>query len=340
MLLNLLRRIFISTPHRYIKTSTLQSQPNRHSLTIPLVGPEEENSCLPLVINVVSKYWGEELSLEAEQDAKKYTGIKGSVMIEGIELAEKHGLKGYVYRGSLDDIRKRIDQGIPVIVILPGIRETIQHANIISGYDPDEGRILTYVPKPETVGAIPETRFQQDWEQDDMVSIVLIPQDMKQIVEKENPRFKESNRICLEVERLRHEGKMAEALEKISDAVKLDNKNAQAWCIMGSILNEQNSQEAVTSYQESIRSNPCYYLAFRGLGNYYLKSKDFHNAELFYSKAIGINPLRFGPIYKNRAIARMELGDKVGCRNDLLKYLEQVPNAADLLSIQEALNQF
>lgn len=261
-------------------------------------------------------------------------------MIEGIELAEKHGLKGYAYRGSLDDIRKRIDQGIPVIVILPGIRETIQHANIISGYDPDEGRILTYVPKPETVGAIPETRFQKDWEQDDMVSIVLIPQDMKQIVEKENPRFKESNRICLEVERLRHEGKMAEALEKISDAVKLDNKNAQAWCIMGSILNEQNSQEAVTSYQESIRSNPCYYLAFRGLGNYYLKSKDFHNAELFYSKAIGINPLRFGPIYKNRAIARMELGDKVGCRNDLLKYLEQVPNAADLLSIQEALSQF
>jgi regulator of sirC expression with transglutaminase-like and TPR domain len=35
----------------------------------------------------------------------------------------------------------------------------------------------------------------------------------------------------------------------------------------------------------------------------------------------------------------MELGDKVGCRNDLLKYLEQVPKAADLASIQEALNQ-
>jgi tetratricopeptide (TPR) repeat protein len=317
----------------------LQSQPNRHSLTIPLVGPEEENICLPLVINIVSKYWGEELTLEAEQVAKRYTGIKGSIMIEGIELAEKHGLKGYVYRGSLDDIRKRIDQGIPVIVILPGIQETIQHANVISGYDPDEGRILTYVPKPETVGAIPETRFQKEWEQDDMVSIVLVPQDMKQIVEKENPRFKQSNRICLEVERLRHQGKMADALEKISDAVKLDNRNAQAWCIMGSILNEQNSQEAVSSYQKSVNSNPSYYLAFRGLGNYYLKNNDFQNAELHYSKAIEINPLRFGPIYKNRAIAKMELGDKVGCRNDLLKYLEQVPNAADRASIQEALNQ-
>jgi tetratricopeptide (TPR) repeat protein len=304
------------------------------------VGPEEDNTCLPLVINAVSKYWGEELPLlEAEQVAKRYTGIKGSVMIEGIELAEKYGLKAYVYRGSLDDIRKRIDQGIPVIVILPGIRETIQHANVICGYDPDESRVLTYVPKPETIGAIPEKRFQQDWEQDDMVSIVLVPQDMKQIVEKENLKFKESNRICLEVERLRHEGKIAEALEKISDAVKLDNKNAQAWCIRGSILNEQNSQEAVSSYQESINSNTRYYLAFRGLGNYYLKNNDFQNAELNYSKAIEINPQRFGPIYKNRAIARMELNDKVGCRNDLLEYLGQVPNAADLPSIQEALNQ-
>jgi hypothetical protein len=165
------------------------------------VSPKEENTCLPLVINVVSKYWGEELSLlEAEQIAKKYIGIKGSVMIEGIELAEKHRLKGYVYRGSLDDIKRKIDQGIPVIVILPGIQETIQHANIICGYDPDESRILTYVPEPETVGAIPETRFQQDWEQDDMVSIVLVPEDMKQIVEKENHKFKESNRICLDVE--------------------------------------------------------------------------------------------------------------------------------------------
>ena len=318
----------------------MQSQPSRHSLTIPLVSPKEENTCLPLVINVVSKYWGEELSLlEAEQIAKKYVGIKGSVMIEGIELAEKHGLKGYVYRGSLEDIKRKIDQGIPVIVILPGIQETIQHANIICGYDPDDSRILTYVPEPETVGAIPEIRFQQDWKQDDMVSIVLVPEDMKQIVEKENHKFKESNRICLEVEKLRHEGKVAEARRKISDAVKLDNENAQAWCIMGSILNEQNSLEAVSSYQESINSNPCYYLAFRGLGNYYLKNNDFQNAEIYYSKAIEINPLRFGPIYKNRAIVRMELGDKMGCREDLLKYLEQVPNAADNLSIRDALNQ-
>jgi lipopolysaccharide biosynthesis regulator YciM len=320
--------------------AALQSQPGYNSLTLPLVSPEEENICLPLVINVICKYWGEEqLLLEAEQSAKKYIRIKGSIMTEGIELAEKHGLKGYVYKGSIIDIKRKIDQGIPSIVILPGIHDTTQHANIICGYDPDESRILTYVPQPDTIGAIPEKRFEQDWEQDDMVSIVLVPQDMNQIIEKENMQFKESNRICLEVEKLRHQGKVTEALEKISRAVKIDNNNAQAWCIMGSILNEQNSQEAVSCYQKSIKSNPNYYLAYRGLGNYYLKNKDFHSAQVYYSKAIEINSARFGPIFKNRALARLQLGDKTGYKNDLLRYLELVPNAIDSLNIQEALNQ-
>jgi tetratricopeptide (TPR) repeat protein len=304
------------------------------------VNSDEENICLPLVINVISKYWGEEISLvDAEQSAKKYSGIKGSIMIEGIELAEKHGLKGYVYRGSVEDIKRKIDQGIPSIVILPGIHDIVQHANIMCGYNPDEGRILSYIPQPDTVGAIPETKFQKDWEQDDMTSIVLVPEDMKQIIEKQNPRFKESNRICLEVEKLRHLRNVPEALEKLSHAVRIDADNAQAWCIMGSIFNEQNSQDALLCYEKSINSNPNYYLALRGLGNFYLKNKDFSQAEVYYSKAIGINPIRFGPIYKNRALVRLQLGDEVGWRSDLIKYLDQVPNAADRRAIEDALNQ-
>jgi hypothetical protein len=318
----------------------LQSEPSHHTLTLPLLSPDEENICLPLVINVVSKYWGEELSLsEAEDTAKKYSRINGSIMIEGIDLAEKHGLEGFAYRGSVPDLKRKIDQGIPSIVILPGIRETIQHANIVCGYDANESRILTYVPQPDTLGAIPESRFEQEWEQDDMVSVVLVPQDLKYIIEKERPRRVVSNRICLEVERLRHEGKTQEALSKLSKAVELDDNNAQAWCTMGSIFNEQNSEEAVSCYQKSIERNPIYYLAFRGLGNYYLKKNDYSRAEEYFSKAIDINPNRFGPIFKNRALARLKLGDKKGCKDDLDRYLEQVPTANDKTSIQEALAQ-
>ena len=85
----------------------MQSQPEDHSITLPLVSKEEENICLPLVINVVSKYWGEEIQLEeAMAVARKYPGMKGSIMMEGIELAEKHGFTTYIYRGSIKDLQK------------------------------------------------------------------------------------------------------------------------------------------------------------------------------------------------------------------------------------------
>ena len=57
-----------------------------HQLLLPLV--EEENICLPLPINVVSKYWNVELRMaEAIESAKKYSDFDGSIIIEGIEIA-------------------------------------------------------------------------------------------------------------------------------------------------------------------------------------------------------------------------------------------------------------
>ncbi|HKR57775.1 MAG TPA: tetratricopeptide repeat protein [Candidatus Nitrosopolaris sp.] len=318
----------------------MQPQPQEHSITLPLVSKTEENVCLPLVINVVSKYWGEEIQMEeAMEVAKKYPGMKGSIMMEGIDLAEKHGFASFIYRGSIKDLKKRIDQGIPPIVILPGIHETVQHATIASGYDSEERRILTYVPEPDTIGAIPESKFEQDWEQDDMITLVLVPSDMKDLFKDENFRFSKSNRICFEAEKLRQQGKINEAIAELRSAVKLDNDNPQAWCLLAGIYNETNAKEAVSCYEKTIALNAKYYLAYRGLGNYYLKNKDYNKAEEYYTKAISINPYRFGPIYKNRALARIQLENNSGAKEDLLKYIEQTPNALDKNSIEDAISQ-
>ena len=79
---------------------TVQPQPEKHLITLPLVSKTEENICLPLVINVVLKYWGEEIQLdETLKLVQKYPGMKGSIMMEGIELAEKHGFTTFIYKG-------------------------------------------------------------------------------------------------------------------------------------------------------------------------------------------------------------------------------------------------
>jgi regulator of sirC expression with transglutaminase-like and TPR domain len=315
------------------KESTgLESQPE-HFITLPLVSKNEDNADLPLVMNVVIKYWGEDISPPISGAASD----RGVTMIHGIELAETLGFESYIYKSSMKDLKKRIDQGIPPIVVMPGIQATVQHAMVVSGYDSEERRILTYVPEPDTLGAIPESKFEQDWEQDDMTAIIMIPSDMKELLKNEELKFAKSNRICFEAEELRQHGKINEATERLQRTVEIDPDNSQAWVLLAGVYNETNSDKAIRCYENAIKLNPKSYLAYRGLGNYYLKKKDYSLAEAYYGNAIDINSFRFAPIYKNRAVARMQIGNNRGAKEDLIKYLEQMPTAQDRKSIEEAL---
>lgn len=319
---------------RDTESTGLESQPE-HFISLPLVSKNEDSADLPLVMNVVIKYWGEDISPPLSDAASD----RGVTMIHGIELAQTLGFESYIYKSSMKDLKKRIDQGIPPIVIMPGIQATVQHAMVVSGYNSEERRILTYVPEPDTIGAIPESKFEQDWEQDDMIAIIMIPSDMKGLLKDEELKFAKSNRICFEAEGLRQHGKVNDAIESLQKATESDPDNAQAWSLLGGIYNETNSDKAIPCYEKAIKLNARYYLAYRGLGNYYLKKMDYSLAEAYYSNAININPSRFGPIYKNRAIARMQLGNNQSAKEDLVKYLEQMPAADDRKSIQEALDQ-
>ncbi len=312
----------------------MESQPE-HFISLPLVSKNEDSSSLPLVINVVLKYWGEDIS-PPRPDA---SNDRGAAMIHGIELAQRYGIESYIYKSSMSDLKKRVDQGIPPIVIMPGIKATVQHATIVSGYNSEERRILTYVPEPDTVGAIPEQKFEQDWEQDDMTTIIMLPSDMKELIKNDELVFARSNRLCFEAEGLRQYGKINEAVERLQRAVDIDPENSQAWILLGGAYNETNSDKAILCYENALKLNPKAYLAYRGLGNYYLKRKDYSLAEEHYSNAININPFRFAPIYKNRAVARMQIGNKRGAKEDLTKYLEQMPTAQDRSSIEEALRE-
>lgn len=315
--------------------NVLEPHPQEHFITLPLVSKGEESVHLPLVINVVAKYWGEDIT--GVDTAGSGTFQKGTILIEGIERAERRGFISYIYRGSTKDLKRRIDQGIPPIVIMPGLQGLAQHATIVCGYNPEERRILTYVPEPDTVGAVPEGNFEQEWEQDDMTTIVIMPSDMKDLFKGEILRFEASNRLCFEAERLRQRGDVNGAIKKIENATEIDPDNAQAWCILGGIYNEIGSEAAAQHYEKAIKLNPRYYLAYRGLGNYYLKKHEYSLAERAYTEAIHINPKRFGTIYKNRGLAKIQLGNSAGAKEDFQIYLEQTPLAEDRKAIEQAL---
>jgi tetratricopeptide (TPR) repeat protein len=309
-----------------------------HILSVPIV--KEKIISLPLVVSALSKYWGIDLPVSAAQEiAKKYPNLKRSILIEGIELAERQGLSAIISNSNLKELKKIIDIGIPPIVILPGIKDVGQHASIIIGYDEKESTNFHYVTEPDKIGFIPEKKFEELWQEDNRLMILLIPQDIVPDLNTYDEKKTKSNRLCFEGEKLRLQGSNDEAIFVLKKALEINKLNPTALCLLAGILNDLNSDEALKYYERTLEQNSKYYLAYRGLGNYYLKSKNYPNAEKYYSKAVDINPLRFAPIYKNRGIVKFEQKKFADAKEDFIKYLVQMPDASDRINIENAISQ-
>lgn len=314
-----------------------------HELLLPLV--EEENICLPLPINVVSRYWNVDLPIiEAREISNLYPSNTGSVLIEGIELAERNGLKCKIIHSSVHELKKIIDAGIPPIVLLPGIPEITQHASVISGYNETENTILHYIQKgtkegEQQEGAIPQSIFDKEWEEDGRLLIVLAPSDIISSLKINKPNEEESNRLCFISEKLNIQKNYSQALEFAKKAIELDQKNLTALNLIGGLLNSQNSDGCIKYYQESIELNKRNYLSFNGLGNFYLKTNQFEKAIVCYDKAIAINPKRSARIYKNRAYLLEKQKMNLKAKEDLKNYLKLAPNANDRGIIEQAIRE-
>lgn len=315
---------------------------SEHELLIPIVN--KENICLPLSINAVAKYWNIDLPLsEAIEISKKYPKTSGSILIEGIELAERHGFGSLILHSSLNELKKIIDMGIPPIVILPGLHDTVQHASVISGYDTSEKSIIHYIPQANEEGgfqgSIPEKQFDELWSEDGRLLIILAPTEIISDLKLDNMKTEKSNRLCFVSEKLNLQKKTDEAITKLNDALEINKNNQTALALLAGILNEKNDSACLELYYQSIKINSKNYLAYRGLGNFHLKNKQYQKAEEYYTSAIKINPSRFGPIYKNRAICRLEQNKKSEAKDDLKDYLKFTPNAKDKQSIEQAINE-
>ncbi len=314
-----------------------------HQLLLPLV--EEENICLPLPINVVSRYWNIELPMaEAIESAKKYSDFNGSIIIEGIELAERHGLLCKIVHSSLIELKKIINSGIPPIVILPGIPEITQHASVITGYNEDEKTILHYIQKgnlegEQQEGAIPQDIFDREWSEDGRIMIIISPPDILSKISLENDFHDKSNRLCFDSEKLNILQNSTDAVLSLKKSIELDSNNSVALRLYGTMLNQQNLPECISFYEKRLKINPRSYLTFNGLGNFYLKTNQFEKAENSYTKAIEINPKRSAKIYKNRAYIREKLNKNSDAKEDLKSYLKYFPKAPDRGIIEQAIRE-
>lgn len=295
-------------------------------LLLPLV--TEENTCLPLSVNVVARYWNVNIPLPS---AGAYPDKSGSVLIEGMEAAERYGLVTSVVHTNMRGLEDAMGRGIPPIVMLPGIRGVTHHLSVMTGYD--EESIMHYVPKGSEEGmyegVIPRDVFDAKWSQDGRVAVFVGPQDLIST-------GSDSLRLCMDAERASLLGNASHASSLLERAVSKDPSSPTAWLLLAGAQNAANQEECVKSYARCIDLNERCYMAYRGLGNYHLKKGEDILAEEKYTKAINIDADRNGSVYKNRAYVRERQGKYAGAAEDLTEYVRLSPEAPDRDSMERA----
>lgn len=99
--------------------------------------PQEDYQCGPASLAIVLNFWGIDVTPYdiAREIFSKTAG--GTLNIDMVLYANKRGLKAVQYRGSAGDLKKNIDSGFPVIVLVDyGFSlYQVNHFMVIIGYN-------------------------------------------------------------------------------------------------------------------------------------------------------------------------------------------------------------
>ena len=126
--------------------------------------PQESYQCGPASLAGVLNYWGGDVSPGDVASAIYSRSAKGTLDIDLGAYAEKKGFRSAQYSGNWTDLRKNIDAGRPLLIMVDygfWIYEQA-HFMVVVGYDGDQGVIVN--SGKEEHRYLPADRFLKTWE--------------------------------------------------------------------------------------------------------------------------------------------------------------------------------
>lgn len=124
------------------------SIPNINSKNIYLIEnvpfyPQEEYNCGPASLTSVMNYWGSNVDLQEVTKEIFLNSVKGTLTIDMILYAQKKGFKVVQYKGNIDDLKNKIKNKLPLIVLVDKslFFINVNHFMVVTGYT-DEGVIV------------------------------------------------------------------------------------------------------------------------------------------------------------------------------------------------------
>ena len=109
---------------------------------VPFI-PQKKERCGPAALAIVLHYYGARVSPDDLAREVYRREISGTLNLDLLLAARRHGFDGQAAAGTPAELKRWIDRGVPVIVLL-GLHppQTVFHYAVVYGYD-DATRVFT-----------------------------------------------------------------------------------------------------------------------------------------------------------------------------------------------------
>jgi ABC-type bacteriocin/lantibiotic exporter with double-glycine peptidase domain len=151
-----------------------ESSPPRILENVPFY-PQEIYQCGPASLAGIFNFWGITVSPEEIAGEIYSRSARGTLNLDMVLYTERKGLTAHQYRGSLEDIKRKIDSGYPLIVLVDYGFWVYQrnHFMVVFGYREDGFIVHSGL---ESDKFLPLEDFLKSWERTRFWTLLITPQ--------------------------------------------------------------------------------------------------------------------------------------------------------------------
>lgn len=222
--------------------------------------------CAAASLSMVLQYFKNEIDQDSIYAAIK-SDYAGAQSFDILNYPRSNGYKSYGYIGTLEDLKEKIDQKIPVILYFSPYG--FGHVVVGIGYDEKKRRIIIHDPTIASDYEIPYSEFLKEWKESDFECTVVLPFD-QDINISEGP---------------------ITSHEAVETKWSGDKQFA-----------DHKYDEALASYNEAAGLYPEYLGALEGIVMVHLARNDFDAAEKALDRVITLDPNSVQGILRNAQV--------------------------------------
>ncbi|HOK54749.1 MAG TPA: C39 family peptidase [Armatimonadota bacterium] len=131
---------------------------------IPYV-EQMKNYCGPAALAMVLNYWGVKTDQEAIGKKVYDQSLRATNGADMIIFARDKGCSAYSWNSSLDDLKEKLTDGVPVIVLQDSsVTDRSGHYRVVTGYDDNAKVFFIHDPYEPQTKEMPYDLFQSLWQ--------------------------------------------------------------------------------------------------------------------------------------------------------------------------------